>query len=71
MDVEQELQEVEEQREDDGVHHDRRYAGPLVGELDGAVISGDLQQQTWGEEHEQDDTDDQSRGVHHLGCLSR
>ena len=52
MDVEQELQEVEEQREDDGVHHDGRYAGTLVGELDGAVISGDLQQQSWRKQDE-------------------
>ena len=69
MDMEQELQKVEEQDEDNSMHHDGRYARPLVRELDGAVISGDLQQQPWREQDEEDDTNDQGRGVHHLGCL--
>jgi len=64
--MEDPLQEPEEQDEHHGVHHDGRNAGAVVGELHGAVIAGDLQQQAWRQDHEQDDTDHQSCCVHHL-----
>jgi hypothetical protein len=47
VDVEQELQHIEEQDEDDRMHHHGRYAGPLVGELYGAFVTGDLEHQPW------------------------
>lgn len=61
MDMENELQEVEEQDEHHGMHHHRRYTRPLVGELHGAFLAGDLQQQARRQDHEQDDTDDRSQ----------
>lgn len=70
VDMEDILQEPKEQDEHNGVHHNRRNTSALVGELHGAVIAGNLQQQPRGQEHEQDHTDDQGRRVH-LGLLAR
>lgn len=71
MDMEEELQQVEEEREDDGVHHNGRHARPLVRELHGPLVSGDLQQQPRRQHDEQDHPDHQRRSVHHLADLVR
>lgn len=58
MDVEEELQQPEEESEHHGVHHNGRDAGALVGELDGAIVTRDLQQESRLQHNEQDGSDD-------------
>ena len=56
----------DEAEEDDGVDKNGDAAGLKVAELDHSVLAGELEDEPWGQEDEQDDRNEHRPPVRHL-----